>query len=446
MTAGPASALIERRYRRGSAANLTSFVFTIILTGVKNGRMRVGFAVAICAMLLAGIPAGAQAPAPQRPSRQSTPPAQQAELAQLAAQASAALRQGDFATAIQGFERLTKLAPGIAEFHADLGMAYYSGGRFRDALAPCRQALKLKPTLTAARYFLGLSLAESGQCREALAYLEKDYPRIPDPQLKHVMGTNALRCAMALGQSDKAIDFVRWLSRDFPDDPDVLYLSTHVHSELSTRASQRLLRTAPSSYQAHQLNAEVKELQGKEREAIEEYRKVLAAHPQLTGIHYRLGRLLLAGPEGPSRLDEARREFEQELRLDTGNAGAEYELGEMARRARQWNDAIEHFRHAAQLDPEFVEALIGLGKALVSAGRAPEALAPLEAAAKHSPDNPVAHYQLSFAYRRLGREEEAKKEFAAYQAAHEKRRSTEEAITGGIFGRATAPQTAEPPE
>ena len=408
--------------------------------------MRTKLAGVIATLLIAGSTVGAPGPARKPASRPPIPAAQQAEVAKLATEASGALRAGDFATAIQGFEKLTKLAPGVAEFHANLGMAYYSGGRFRDALAPCRQALKLKPTLTAARYFLGISLAESSQCRDALTYLEKDYPRVPDSQLRHVMGTDALRCAMALGQSDKAIDFVRWLSRDFPDDPDVLYLSTHVHSELSTRASQRLLRTAPSSYQAHQLNAEVKELQGKEREAIEEYRKVLAAHPQLTGIHYRLGRLLLAGPEGASRLDEARREFEQELRLDTGNAGAEYELGEMARRARQWNDAIEHFRHAAQLDPEFVEALIGLGKALVSAGRAPEALAPLEAAAKHSPDNPVAHYQLSFAYRRLGREEEAKKEFAAYQAAHEKRRSTDEAITGGIFGRATAPQTAEPPE
>jgi tetratricopeptide (TPR) repeat protein len=425
---------------------LTSGVFAIILTVVKNGRMRVRFAVALCALLLAGTPAGAQAPAPQRPSRQSIPPAPQAELAQLAAQASAALRQGDFTSAIQGFERLTKLAPGIAEFHANLGMAYYSGRQFRDALAPCRQALKLKPTLTAARYFLGISLAESGQCRDALAYLEKDYPRLPDPQLKQVMGTNALRCAMATGQPDKAVDFARWLNRDFPDDPDVLYLSALLYSELSTRASQRLLRTAPASIQAHQFNAEVLEIQGKVADASEEYRKVLSLNPRLPGIHLRLGRLLLAGERGSTTFDEARREFAEELQIDPGSSGAEYELGEMARQARQWSEAIERFGRAAKLDPGLVEALIGLGKSLVSANRAEEAVAPLEAAVKLAPDNPVAHYQLSFAYRRLGREEEAKRELAVYRETHDRLLSAGQALRVGIQGRMSAPQTEEPPE
>jgi tetratricopeptide (TPR) repeat protein len=367
-------------------------------------------------------------------------------VAQLAANAMAALRRGDSAGAIEGFEKLTKLAPGVAEFHANLGMAYYSVGRFRDAISACRQALKLKPTLTATRYFLGLSLAESSQCGEALPYLEKDYPRLPDPQLKRVMGIDALHCAMTTGQQDKAVDFLRWLSRDFPDDPDVLYLSATVYSELSTRASQRLLQTAPGSYQAHQFNAEVMEYQGKVEDAIEEYRKVLTLNPRAPGIHYRLGSLLLAGERGPTTLDAARREFEEELRLDPGSAVAEYQLGEMARQARQWNKAIKHFRRAVELDARFDNALIGLGKSLVSADRAAEAVAPLEAAVKLAPDNPVAHYQLSFAYRRLGREEEAQRELAAYRETYEKLARAGQAIRAGIQGRMTAPQTAEPPE
>src|SRR5947209_9626526 len=48
-------------------------------------------------------------------------------------------------------------------------------------------------------------------------------------------------------------------------------------------------------------------------------------------------------------------------------------LGEMARQARDWRRAIEHFLRSVKLDPEFMEAQIGLGKALVSAGRAEEA-------------------------------------------------------------------------
>jgi len=376
-------------------------------------------------------------------NRQASP---SADSAQLAGEARRALSEGDYASAITSLERLARLQPGVAEVHADLGMAYYFAGRPEDAIGQCRAALKLKPSLAHAHYFLGASLAEGGQCKDALAYLEKDYSRATEPQLKRVLGTDAVRCNMALNRPDKAVDFIRLLGYDAPDDPEVLYLSSHVYSELSTRASQRLLMTAPGSPQAHQLNAEVLEMQEKPNEAAEEYRKVLSLNPKLPGIHYRLGRLLLAGPRGPTTLDDARREFEGELKTDPGNAAAEYELGEMAREARLWGQAVEHFERAVRLESQFTEALIGLGKSLVSAGRAQEAVAPLEKAVKLEPQNPNAHYQLSFAYRRLGREEEAKKELAAYKETHEKLVKSRQAIRAGIQGEMSVTQSETPPE
>ena len=388
----------------------------------------------------------APAGVPPQAAGEAVPPDRQAEISQIASEAGGALRQGDFSGAIRGYEKLVKLAPQGAEFHANLGIAYYSAGRFREAARACQEALKLKPGLIHAHYFLGVSLAEAGECKLALPYLERDYPRVSDSQLKRSMGTDALRCAMAQNQADKAVRFVGWLGRDFPDDPDVLYLSSHVYSDLSTRASERLLETAPGSYQAHQLNAEVLELQGKLSDAAQEYGKVLSLNPRLPEIHYRLGRLLLAGPPGPTTLDQARREFQEELKIDPDSAVAEYELGEMARQARQWNDAIQHFERASKLDPEFAAALVGLGKSLVSAGRPQDAVAPLQAAVKLEPQDPVAHYQLSFAYRRLGRDAEAEKELAAYQRAQEQLMRQRETIRGGILGRMSEPQTAQPPE
>ena len=366
--------------------------------------------------------------------------------AELAAEAQSALSKGDYAGAITSLERLAKLQPGVAEVHANLAVAYYSAGRYGDAIKQGREALTLKPSLVHAHFFLGASLAEGGQCKDALPYLEKDYPRVSEPQLKRVLGTDAVRCNMVLNRPDSAVDFIRLLSRDFTDDPEVLYLSSQLYSELSTRASQRLLTAAPGSPQAHQLNAEVLEMQEKPNEAAEEYRKVLALNPRAPGIHYRVGRLLLAGPRGPTTLDDARREFGEELTIDPNNAAAEYELGEMARQARQWDQAIEHFTRAVRLEPEFTEALIGLGKSLVSAGRAREAVAPLENAVKLDPQNPNAHYQLSFAYRRLGREPEAQKELAAYKETHEKFAQTQRAIRAGMLGDMSQPQSETPPE
>jgi len=249
-----------------------------------------------------------------------------------------------------------------------------------------------------------------------------------------------------LDQVGDAVDLLRSLNRDLPNDPDLLYLSSHVYSDLSTRASQQLLNTAPESFQAHQLNAEVLELQGKNSEAADEYRKVLSIHPNLPGIHYQLGELLLAGGAEGEMQDKARQEFEEELKIDPRNAAAEYELGEMARQARQWNDAIAHFERASQVDPSLADALIGLGKSLVSAGRTQDAVPSLEHAVHLEPDNPNAHYQLSFAYRRLGREQEAAKELAAYREAHDKLQSTKLRIRTGILGNLAQPQTDTPPE
>src|SRR6516162_9426299 len=187
------------------------------------------------------------------------PGALSGDSAELAAEAQSALSKGDYGGAITSLERLAKLQPGVAEVHANLAVAYYSAGRYGDAIKQGREALTLKPSLVHAHFFLGASLAEGGQCKDALPYLEKDYPRVSEPQLKRVLGTDAVRCNMVLNRPDSA--------GDFTDDPEVLYLSSQLYSELSTRASQRLLTAAPGSPQAHQLNAEVLEMQEKPNEA-----------------------------------------------------------------------------------------------------------------------------------------------------------------------------------
>jgi tetratricopeptide (TPR) repeat protein len=369
-----------------------------------------------------------------------------AEDARLAAAAQEAMRHGDFLKAIPDLEQLARDAPGIAEIHANLGTAYYSVGRYDDAAREAREALKLKPSLTNAHYFLGLSLAEGGRCKDAVPYLEKDYARAPDPAMKRTLGTDALRCDLSLNEVDHAVDLLRSLNRDFPDDPDLLYLSSHLYSDLATQASERLLSVAPGSYQAHQLNAEVLEIQGKPGEAADEYRKVLSLRPDLAGIHYHLGELMLAGAGGANAVEQARQEFEEELKIDPRNGPAEYELGEMARQARQWDAAIEHFKRAASFDPELVDALIGLGKSLVSGGRPKDAVEPLERAVRLQPANPNAHYQLSFAYRRLGRDQEAARELALYKESHEKLQSSKLRIRTGMLGNIAQPQTETPPD
>ncbi len=360
------------------------------------------------------------------------------EAQQLAAQAQDAVNHGDYQRAIDAYQKLAKLVPNVPEIHADLATAYYSAGRLDEAAAEARTALKAKPTLTTSRYVLETSLAESGHCPDTISDIEKDYPRAGVGPLKLALGIDGFRCSMGGGETDRALEFARWLNHDYPDNPEVLYLSAHFYSDLSDDASQRLLAKAPGSSQAHQMSAEVLEMQGKTKDAIDEYRKVLAMNPRVPGIHFEIGHLLLAGQPTPEALAQARNEFEEELKIDPNNPGAEGELGEMSWQARNWDDAITHFRAALRIDPGNEAALVGLGKSLLSAGRASEALGPLQMAVKMAPDDPTAHYQLSFAYRHLGRAADADKEMAAYRRAYDQVQQANQATRSGLGGDMTA--------
>jgi tetratricopeptide (TPR) repeat protein len=272
-------------------------------------------------------------------------------------------------------------------------------------------------------------LAETGHCAKALPSLRKTLRQhLADKELKRRIGLDGVRCAMTLNQPEEALNFLQVLSLDFPHDPEVLYVTVHAFSDLSTRSAQQLAREAPSSYQAHELNAEALEMQGKWEEAAKEYRWVLERNPRLPGIHFRLGRLLLSKQDpGPELASEAQNEFQQELKIDPSNAGAEYVLGELARQSEQWDDAVQHFARAAKLDVNFGDAYLGLGQSLISTKKYSEAIQPLEAAVKLEPQNPATHYNLAMAYSRTGRKQDAEKEFAIHRQMVQKESPAQDA-------------------
>lgn len=266
-----------------------------------------------------------------------------------------------------------------------------------------------------------IKLAQNGRCEEALPALKRASQPGTDKTVRRTAAFAGVRCAMLINQTGAAVDFLQMLNREFPGDPEVLFVSVHTYSDLSTKAAQQLAMTAPNSIEGHKLNAEALEAQGKWDAAEKEYKAILAQNPQLPGIHFLLGRLLLSKPDaGPTAGEDAKKEFQAELKIDPSNAGAEYVLGEMARQDSQWDDAIQHFSRATKLDAGFGDAFLGLGSALLSAKRFSDAIPPLQTAVKLEPRNPGAHYNLATALTRAGRREEADKEFAIHRQMTQK--------------------------
>jgi tetratricopeptide (TPR) repeat protein len=262
-----------------------------------------------------------------------------------------------------------------------------------------------------------LTLAEQGHCQESISALKRAMTsQIPSATRKQA-GVVGVRCSLAVDDRDSTLDFIQLLSKQFARDPDVLFVVVHAYSDLSTRTAQDLGRTAPQSLAAHKLNAEALEMQGKWEPAQLEYEGMIEKEPNARGIHFLLGRLLLSRPDaGPDAMERAKQEFLKEVQIDPSNAGAQYILGELARRDEKCDEAISRFSQAAKLDPNFAEAHLGWGLCLVTVKRYEEAIPPLRAAERLSPRNPTVHHALATALERSGHKAEAEKEAAIHRS------------------------------
>src|SRR5262245_1174804 len=334
-----------------------------------------------------------------------------------------ALAAGRYDEAAQAYEKLRELAPNTAEIHGRLGLIYFQQGKFEQAVPSLRQAIKLKPALPNTDLLLAMALSELGQYREALPALEKGFKRATDPALKRASGLQLQRAYTGLQQDDKAVEVALELTRSYPKDPEVLYHAGRLFGNYAYLSTVKLAEVAPGSLWLHLAAGEANESQGRIDAAIQEYKEVLALQPDHFGIHYRLGRALLArarqSTDDAVSEPEALKEFERELQLDPTNANAAYEAGELYRKSARFDRASELFSLAVKYYPEFEEALIALGRTLVSLGKAEQALTPLRKAISLDATNEVPWFQLAQAQRALNDTAEYQKALAEFERLRE---------------------------
>lgn len=375
---------------------------------VRNARIWTWW-LAICTFGLGGIQVLAQSPDTGAVER-------------YAEQGQRALAEGRYSEAEQAFEKLRELEPGMAEVHANLGLIYFQERKFEQAVPALRQALKLKPSLNKTESLLAMSLSELGHFEEALPGLNKGFHRSPDPSIKRMSGLQLERAYTGLKRDAEAVEVALEMNRLYPDDPEVLYNNGKIYGNFAFLNIQKLAQVAPNSVWRHLAAAEAQESQGAYEQAIAEYREVLRLAPQRPGIHYRIGRTLLArfwaGHSAEDSAD-AEKEFQQELQLDQSNSNAAYELGEMHRKAKQVDEAQRYFEQALSHYPGFEEAHLGLAAVLLQKNQPEQALVHAQKAAATNPENEVCWYRLSQIQGRLGNSAEQQKALAEFQRLHD---------------------------
>ncbi len=341
--------------------------------------------------------------------------------------AQRALAEGKIDEAQHAYENLRDANPGIAEIHANLGLIYFEQRKFDAAIPELRRALQLKPGLSNSAALLAMSLSELGRYEEALPGLEKGF-RSTDPQIKRMCGLQLERVYTGLKRDNKAVDVAMDMNRLYPDDPEVLYHNGKIFGNYAFLTMRKLVEVAPNSIWRHQALAEAAESQQSFATAIAEYHQVLRMNPDQPGIHYRLGRTLLARAHQSNSSDdlaEAEKEFEQELKLDPKNGNAAYEIGLSRQNAGQFAEAQQIFEQVLEFHPDFEEAQLGLASVLTSQGKPQEALPHLQKAIALNGENEVSWYRLSQVERSLGNSAEAQQALAKFKVLHDRKMNEE---------------------
>ncbi len=113
-------------------------------------------------------------------------------------------------------------------------------------------------------------------------------------------------------------DLNAWLKLH-PNDGKADYLLARTYRNLSLSTLEQLLATAPDSYAAHELLAQTYQNAEQDAKALAEYKVVENIVPNLPGVHFSVGHLLLK----TGQQQEAMAELEAELRLDPDHGGSQ---------------------------------------------------------------------------------------------------------------------------
>jgi tetratricopeptide (TPR) repeat protein len=337
-----------------------------------------------------------------------------AELAGDLERGHSALQSNNQALATQEFQAALKLDPGNAEAHANLGVMALFRGDCPAAEAEFQSALRASPSLTKAQALLSICEKRLGQ-PSAQADMESAFANLTDPKLRLQVGVQLADLYFQAGDLDHTLPIVHSLVEANPDNVDLLFFAQRIYSELADNTMNKLALLAPDSARMQQLMAEQLINAGDLKNAIEHYHKAIALDPRLPGMHFELAEAILESSNDAAAQASAQQELDAAVRTDGDSARAECAMGRVALLQSKSDAAYAHYQLAYKLNPNEVEAQLGLAAMLVDQNKPQEAVQLLRAAVKADPMNANAHYRLARVCHALHLAEEEEKEIKLYQ-------------------------------
>lgn len=345
-------------------------------------------------------------------------PAAQAEFRQ----GVEALRSDRLEDAIAIFRRVTRAAPRFAEAQLNFGLALSQQGDNEDAVTALEQAVKIKPALRGAHLFLAISQYRMGRFAAAAASIRKETV-LSSGDAKAWMWQGIID--LALADLPDAVDALNRAAKLDPHDPDILYHRGRASLDLSRESYEQMFHLDPNSWHVHQVLAQADVEADKDGDAAEQYRLAIASAPTQSGLHEALGTSLWR----LGLFDEAEAEFNTALRIDPGDMLAMYKLGCLEVDRSRPAEARPLLQKVLVKDTSLQLTAYYLGRAEMQLGNEADAIAHFKqiiAADVGAETIRQAYFQLSRAYRRLQRTEEANAAQAKYRELDEASRQEQQ--------------------
>jgi tetratricopeptide (TPR) repeat protein len=324
------------------------------------------------------------------------------------------LQEKDPNSAAKEFNAVLALDPNNGEAYANLGVIAFFQRDYQSASQDFRKALKVNPSLVKMQALLAICQKRLGD-PSARGLLEKSFSKLKDKQLRLQVGMELASLYDQQGNPGATASVMASLVDLDPENVNVLFMAQRVYWELADNTLNKLAVLAPGSARMQQVIAERLVNDGDLKGAIDHYKKALAIDPKLPGVHFEFGEALLESAPADTGVEaEAEKEFEVATAVDGDSAKTECEFGSIALMRSQPDQALTHYKRAYELDPNEVQAHMGLAK-LFMPEKPQEAIKYLRMAIESDPLNGAAHYRLAQAYKRLQMAEMAQKEMHLFQ-------------------------------
>jgi tetratricopeptide (TPR) repeat protein len=337
--------------------------------------------------------------------------------------AQGAMRNGDLTAAAAALHRALDIDPHSLAALNELGIVLARQGKPGEAIPLYRKALNLRPGDSGTKRNLAIAYFKAQRYLSAWNVLQSlaiSFPK--DFQVLDLAG-------LSLFALDRYAEAAKYLERANHADPtdletlDMLgkaYLHTKEYKAMPS-VFERIMKINPNSASAHVMMGNAYDKTSERANAIKEYESAIAADPHFMGAHSGLGYLYWR--EGDT--EKAEKEMRAELEHFPDDPVAHCIMGQILFNNSQLEQAESHFRDALKANPNYADALLGLGKTEIARKDPQAAVETLRKAVHFAPKSVQTHFVLGTALRESGHEQEGLREQKTSVVLQSKSRSAD---------------------